>query len=213
MPLIKCYNEDNETVEVGVDECGCGTLCGDVYAAAVIWNGDEFDEDLPEYKLINDSKKLTSKRREILSDFVKDYAMDWEIASVDHTTIDEINILQARMLAMRKALDGLKLRPQLILVDGDKFQKYIDPNTKKEIPFVTIEGGDALYQSIACASIIAKVERDHYMEKLHQEYPVYKWNENKGYASSSHRAAIEKYGITPYHRKTFGSVRKYLDNN
>ena len=207
MPLIKCYDEENELIEVGVDECGCGTLSGPVTAAAVIWP-DEFDEDLPEYRLINDSKKLTPARRELLNEFIKEYAIDWEIAYIDHTKIDEINILQARLLAMRNALDALKVRPQLILVDGDKFIPYVAPDSKKVVPHVTITGGDAKYQSIACASIIAKVSRDEFMNRLHTQYPVYKWNENKGYASTVHRDAIKTHGLSPFHRRSFGICKQ-----
>jgi Ribonuclease HII len=177
--------------EAGCDEAGRGCLAGPVFAAAVI---------LPKnYKhpVLNDSKKLTARQRSILKEEIMSAAVAWSVASVDNNEIDEMNILRASIKAMHLALDGLKKIPQFILVDGNRFFPY------KDIRHETIIKGDGLYFSIAAASVLAKTFRDEYMERIHSEYPDYGWDRNKGYATLYHREAILKYGVTPYHRKSF----------
>ncbi len=179
-------------IEAGCDEAGRGCLAGPVFAAAVILPANF------ENALINDSKQLSEKRRFELRDIIQESAIDWAVASVTNQEIDKINILNASILAMHKALDGLKkTRPELLLIDGNRFKKY---NTT---PHLCIIHGDAIYQSIAAASILAKTYRDEFMEKINSEFPQYKWIENKGYPTKAHRQAIEKYGVTPYHRLSY----------
>lgn len=184
--------------EAGCDEAGRGCLAGPVVAAAII---------LPKkYKnpLINDSKKLTPETRKQLKDELISVALAWNIAFVDNNEIDRINILRASIKAMHLALDGLSTKPDFILVDGNIFYPY------KNIKHVTVVHGDSLFMSIASASILAKVFRDEYMLKIHEEFPLYGWNRNKGYATSYHREAITKYGISPYHRKSFNLIERQL---
>jgi len=188
--MLKSYLYHNLT-EAGCDEAGRGCLAGPVVAAAVI---------LPKnYKhpILNDSKKLTSRQREALRVEIIGSALSWGIGVVDNNEIDEINILRASIKAMHLAIDNLKLKPQFLLIDGNRFFPY------KEIRHETIIKGDGLYFSIAAASVLAKTCRDELMEKLHGEYPDYGWNRNKGYATAFHRAAIIEHGITPWHRKSF----------
>jgi ribonuclease HII len=190
MKVLKPYLYHN-LIEAGCDEAGRGCLAGPVFAAAVI---------LPKnYKhdVLNDSKKLTPKQRELLRGEIINSAIAWNVASVDNNEIDEMNILRASVKAMHLAIDGLSRKPQFLLIDGNRFFPY------KGIVYETIVKGDGLFFSIAAASVLAKTFRDEYMEKIHSEFPDYGWNRNKGYATSSHRNAIIKYGITPYHRKTF----------
>jgi ribonuclease HII len=184
--------------EAGCDEAGRGCLAGPVFAAAVI---------LPKnYKhpVLNDSKKLTARQRGILKEEIMSAAVAWSVASVDNNEIDEMNILRASIKAMHLALDGLQKMPQFILVDGNRFFPY------KNIRHETIIKGDGLYFSIAAASVLAKTFRDEYMDKIHSEYPDYGWDRNKGYATSYHREAILKYGVTPYHRKSFSLYDRQL---
>ncbi len=176
--------------EAGVDECGRGCLAGPVVAAAVILHPHYLGE------LINDSKKLKSKDRELLSEEIKQNS-DWSIGVSSVEEIDQINILQATMLAMTRAIEGLKNKPAHLLVDGNYFR------TKLNIPFQCIVKGDATYTSIAAASIIAKVYRDTLMQELHQVYPQYLWNKNMGYGTVKHRDAVREYGLIEHHRKTF----------
>lgn len=179
------------TLEAGCDEAGRGCLAGSVYAAAVI---------LPRnYKnaFINDSKQLTARKRYELRERIQKEALAWAVGIVTPEEIDKINILNASILAMHRALDGLKLIPEAIIVDGNKFKPY------KNIPFQTIVKGDGKYESIAAASILAKTYRDDYMQQLAEKYPQYGWTHNMGYPTKAHRAAIREYGITPYHRRTF----------
>lgn len=178
-------------IEAGCDEAGRGCLAGSVYAAAVILPEDYVNESL------NDSKQLTAKRRYELRDEIERDALAWAVGIVTPAEIDEINILNASILAMHRALDGLKLRPEAIIVDGNRFKPY------NFIPYTTVVKGDGKYLSIAAASILAKTYRDDYMDRLAQEYPQYGWTENKGYPTKAHREAIAEYGITPYHRKSF----------
>jgi len=184
--------------EAGCDEAGRGCLAGPVFAAAVI---------LPKnYKhpVLNDSKKLTARQRGILKEVIMSAAVAWSVASVDNNEIDEMNILRASIKAMHLALDSLQKMPQFILVDGNRFFPY------KNIRHETIIKGDGLYFSIAAASVLAKTFRDEYMDKIHSEYPDYGWDRNKGYATSYHREAILKYGVTPYHRKSFSLYDRQL---
>lgn len=178
-------------IEAGCDEAGRGCLAGSVYAAAVILPEDYVNE------VLNDSKQLTAKRRYELRDEIERDALAWAVGIVTPAEIDEINILNASILAMHRALDGLKLRPEAIIVDGNRFKPY------NFIPYTTVVKGDGKYLSIAAASILAKTYRDDYMDRLALEYPQYDWIDNKGYPTRKHRQAIAEYGITEYHRKTF----------
>lgn len=182
--------------EAGCDEAGRGCLAGPVFAAAVVLP-DDF-----EHPWLNDSKQLSERRRNELRAVIESSALAWCVAMVDNQEIDGINILNASILAMHKALDGLDVRPRHILVDGNRFKPYHD------VPYVTVVKGDGKYGNIAAASILAKTHRDEYMCKLHDEYPQYGWNVNKGYPTVDHRNAIRQYGPTPYHRMSF----KLLDN-
>lgn len=178
-------------VEAGCDEAGRGCLAGSVFAAAVILPEDYVNEGL------NDSKKLTSMRRYELRDEIERDALAWAVGVVTPEEIDKINILNASILAMHRALDQLEVRPEAIIVDGNRFKPY------RFIPYNTVVKGDGKYLSIAAASILAKTYRDDYMDSLAREYPQYAWDVNKGYPTKAHREAIAKYGITPYHRKSF----------
>ncbi len=178
-------------IEVGCDEAGRGCLAGSVYAAAVI-----FPEDYQNAEL-NDSKQLTDKRRHQLREIIERDALAWAVGIVTPEEIDKINILNASILAMHRALDQLQVRPETIIVDGNRFKPY------QQLPYTTIVKGDGKYLSIAAASILAKTYRDDYMDRLAEEYPCYDWLSNKGYPTKKHREAIRQYGITPYHRKTF----------
>jgi len=178
-------------VEAGCDEAGRGCLAGPVYAAAVILPPD-FTNDI-----LNDSKQLTEKKRYQLRDIIEREALAWAVGIVDNHEIDEINILRASILAMHRALDQLKVRPQEIIVDGNRFYRY------QNLHHTTIVKGDGKYMSIAAASILAKTYRDDFMLKIHNEYPMYHWDKNKGYPAKVHREAIRQYGTTPYHRMTY----------
>lgn len=178
-------------IEAGCDEAGRGCLAGSVYAAAVI-----FPEDYQNAEL-NDSKQLTDKRRHQLREIIEHDALAWAVGIVTPEEIDKINILNASILAMHRALDQLQVRPETIIVDGNRFKPY------RQLPYTTIVKGDGKYLSIAAASILAKTYRDDYMDRLAEEYPCYDWLSNKGYPTKKHREAIRQYGITPYHRKTF----------
>ena len=180
-----------ELIEAGCDEAGRGCLAGAVYAAAVILPHDFHNE------LLNDSKQLSEKQRYALREVIEKEAVAWAVGVVTPEEIDKINILNASFLAMHRAIDELKVRPQHLLIDGNRFNKYQD------LPHTTIVKGDGKYLSIAAASILAKTYRDDYMTELHEAYPQYDWKGNKGYPTPKHRAAIAQYGITPYHRKTF----------
>lgn len=181
-------------VEAGCDEAGRGCLAGSVYAAAVIFPENYQNEEL------NDSKKLTDKRRKQLREIIQRDAVAWAVGIVTPEEIDKINILNASILAMHRALDQLKVRPEAVIVDGNRFKPY------QSLLHTTIVKGDGKYLSIAAASILAKTYRDDYMDKLAEEYPQYDWLSNKGYPTKKHREAIRQYGITPYHRKTFNML-------
>ena len=178
-------------IEAGCDEAGRGCLAGSVYAAAVILP-ENYQNDL-----LNDSKQLTEKRRYQLREIIQHDAVAWAVGIVTPEEIDKINILNASILAMHRALDQLKVRPEAIIVDGNKFKPY------QKLPHTTIVKGDGKYLSIAAASILAKTYRDDYMNLLAKEYPQYDWLSNKGYPTKKHREAIRQYGITPYHRKSY----------
>ncbi|HNW56764.1 MAG TPA: ribonuclease HII [Bacteroidales bacterium] len=188
--MLKSFLYNNLT-EAGCDEAGRGCLAGPVVAAAVI---------LPKsysHPVLNDSKKLSERQRASLKDEIMKSAVAWHVAFVNNNEIDETNILKASIKAMHIAIEGLKTVPEFLLIDGNRFYPY------KKIPYETIIKGDGIYFSIAAASVLAKTFRDEYMEKLDNEFPEYGWKKNKGYPTTFHRAAIMKYGITPYHRKTF----------
>ena len=187
--LLSHYYEG--LVEVGCDEAGRGCLAGSVYAAAVILPPDYENE------LLNDSKKLSAKKRYTLRAEIERDAVAWAVGIVTPEEIDKINILNAFFLAMHRALDQLKVRPEAVIVDGNRFKPY------QELPFTTIVKGDGKYLSIAAASILAKTYRDDYMQALAKEYPQYDWQSNMGYPTKKHRQAISEHGVTPYHRKSF----------
>ena len=178
-------------VEAGCDEAGRGCLAGSVYAAAVILPDNYQNE------LLNDSKQLTEKKRYQLREIIERDAVAWAVGIVTPEEIDKINILNASILAMHRALDQLKVRPEAVIVDGNRFKKYND------LPHTTIVKGDGKYLAIAAASILAKTYRDDYMNELAKEYPQYDWLSNKGYPTKNHREAIKQFGITPYHRKSY----------
>ena len=187
---------NKKLIEAGCDEAGRGCLAGAVFAAAVVLPKDFICEEL------NDSKQLTEKQRERLRPIIEKEALSWAVGIVFPEEIDEINILNASFLAMHRALDQLTLKPEHLLIDGNRFKKY------KDIPFSTIIKGDGKYLSIAAASILAKTHRDEYMIKLHEEFPCYEWNKNKGYPTKAHRKNIEKSGVTKYHRMSFTLLRE-----
>lgn len=178
-------------VEAGCDEAGRGCLAGSVFAAAVILPPDYENE------LLNDSKKLTDRKRKQLREIIEHDAVDWAVGIVEPGEIDEINILNASILAMHRALDQLKVRPEAVIVDGNRFKPY------RDLPYTTIVKGDGKYLSIAAASILAKTYRDDYMDRLAEDYPQYDWKSNKGYPTKKHRQAIRECGITPFHRCSF----------
>ena len=195
--MLKSYLYRN-LVEAGCDEAGRGCLAGPVAAAAVI---------LPKnfkHPVLNDSKKLTARQRSELRDEIINSSIAWKVAFVDNAEIDEINILRASIKAMHLALEGLGKQPQFLLIDGNRFFPY------KELKHKTIIRGDGLFFSIAAASVLAKTFRDEYMEKIHNEYPLYGWNRNKGYPTQYHREALLRYGLTPYHRRSFSLFNTQL---
>lgn len=181
-------------IEAGCDEAGRGCLAGSVYAAAVILPRD-YDNPL-----LNDSKKLTEKRRKDLRDQIVRDAVAWAVGVVTPEEIDKINILNASFLAMHRALDQLAVRPEAVIVDGNRFNPY------RDLPYTTIVKGDGKYQSIAAASILAKTFRDEYMDSLANEYPYYDWQKNKGYPTKAHREGIRDHGPSPYHRMSFNLI-------
>ena len=189
-----------DLIEAGCDEAGRGCLAGSVFAAAVILPVDY------ENALLNDSKKLTEKQRYALRTQIETDALAWAVGEVTADEIDKINILNASILAMHRALDGLKIRPQAVIVDGNRFKPY------GTLPHETIVKGDAKFLSIAAASVLAKTYRDDYMNSLALQHPVYQWDVNKGYPTKAHRAAIEEHGISPFHRKTFKGVKEMLED-
>lgn len=188
--MLLPYMHEN-LMEAGCDEAGRGCLAGAVYAAAVILPHDFRNE------LLNDSKQLTEKQRYALREIVEHEALAWAVGVVTPEEIDRINILNASFLAMHRAIDQLKLRPEHLLIDGNRFKKYQD------VPYTTVVKGDGKYMSIAAASVLAKTYRDDYMNSLAKEYPQYDWESNKGYPTKKHREAIRIFGVTPYHRMSY----------
>ena len=196
MGLQKYFLKDK--IEAGTDEAGRGCLSGPVVAAAVILP-DDF-----EHPLLNDSKQLSEKQREILRPIIEEKAVAFGVAFITEETIDEINILQASILGMHESIEKLAVTPEHIIVDGNKFKDF------KNIPYTTIVKGDSKFMSIAAASVLAKTYRDEFMQKIDTEYPNYFWKKNKGYPTKQHRAAIREFGSTKYHRKTFKLLPEQL---
>lgn len=178
-------------IEAGCDEAGRGCLAGPVFAAAVILPPDFICEDL------NDSKQLSEKKRYELRPYIEENAITWAVGIVTNNEIDKINILNASFLAMHRAIDSLKVKPEHLIIDGNRFKQYTD------VPHTCIVKGDSKFLSIAAASVLAKTYRDDFMMKIHEEHPLYYWNKNKGYPTKAHRLAIKEAGATSYHRRSF----------
>jgi len=191
-------NFSNFKLECGTDEAGRGCLAGPVTAAAVILN-ENFSN-----AILNDSKQLTEIKRDLLRPIIETESLSFGVTHIFQEEIDSINILNASILAMHKSIEQLIPVPEFIIVDGNKFKPF------KNIPYETIIKGDGKYMSIAAASVLAKTYRDEYMNKIHEEYPMYNWKQNKGYPTKEHREAIKKYGVTRYHRKTFRLLPEQL---
>ncbi|MCD6178777.1 MAG: ribonuclease HII [Bacteroidales bacterium] len=189
--MLKLRFINDKKIEAGCDEAGRGCLAGPVFAAAVILPFNFKNE------ILNDSKKLNKKNRDILRKLIEEKALAWAVDSMTPEEIDEINILNASIFSMHKAVKKLNIRPQRLLIDGNRFKPF------ENIEYHTVIKGDGKYMAIAAASILAKTHRDEYMEKLHEEFPDYDWQNNKGYPTKKHREAIRLRGITPYHRKSF----------
>ena len=196
-------------VEAGCDEAGRGPLAGSVFAAAVVWSKEVVENPAHEewLELLDDSKKLTDKQRAYLRPLIEKYATAWAVVEVTAEEIDQINILKASITGMQRALDKLTIRPQHILVDGNKWRPYIPEGQVMEIPARTVVKGDGKYLSIAAASVLAKTYRDEYMLRLHEQYPQYHWDTNMGYPTKAHYEAIKTHGVTKYHRKSFRLFR------
>lgn len=189
MSLQICHTKG--IIEAGCDEAGRGCLAGPVVAAAVI-----LPEDFS-HALLNDSKKMTDKQRYALRPIIEEQAIAWAVGVIDNTEIDEINILKASFKAMHKAVDQLKIRPEQLLIDGNRFIPY------PEIPHLCMIKGDGRFMNIAAASVLAKTYRDDLMNELHEQFPFYGWDKNKGYPTKAHRSGIEQHGVTPFHRMSF----------
>tara|TARA_R110000751_G_scaffold39467_2_gene93743 strand:- start:33886 stop:34485 length:600 start_codon:yes stop_codon:yes gene_type:complete len=188
----------NHKLECGTDEAGRGCLAGPVTAAAVILKSNFKNE------ILNDSKQISEKKRDLLRPIIENEALCFGFYHIHEAEIDHINILNASILAMHKSIEAMKKTPEFIIVDGNKFKPY------KDIPFETIIKGDGKFLSIAAASVLAKTYRDEYMNKIHEEFPMYNWKQNKGYPTKQHREAIRKYGPTKYHRKSFKLLPEQL---
>ncbi|NOU61105.1 ribonuclease HII [Marinifilum caeruleilacunae] len=198
MSVLAPFFNKNE-IEAGCDEAGRGCLAGPVFAAAVILPVDFRNE------MLNDSKKLSEKKRYQLRECIENAAIAWAVGIVNHEEIDQINILNASFLAMHRAVDQLKTKPEHLLIDGNRFNPY------KDIKHSCVIKGDGKYAAIAAASILAKTYRDDFMMKIHEQYPNYAWNSNKGYPTKKHRLAIREHGISPYHRKSFGLLPDQME--
>ncbi|WP_321279682.1 ribonuclease HII [Marinifilum fragile] len=196
--MLDSFLHDN-TIEAGCDEAGRGCLAGPVFAAAVILPTNFSNE------MLNDSKKLSEKKRYLLRETIEKEAISWAVGIVDHEEIDKINILNASFLAMHRAVDQLKTKPEHLLIDGNRFNPY------KNIKHTCVIKGDGKYASIAAASILAKTYRDDFMMKIHEDFPYYDWNSNKGYPTKKHRIAIREHGISPFHRKSFGLLPDQME--
>lgn len=179
------------SLEAGTDEAGRGCLSGPVVAAAVI-----LPEDF-QHEFLNDSKQISEAKRKILRPYIEEHALTFGVSFIHHEEVDELNVLQASLTGMHRSIDQLSTLPEFIIVDGNKFKPY------KDVPYKAIVKGDAKYKSIAAASVLAKTYRDEFMEKIHLEFPDYNWKKNKGYPTKEHRKAIQEFGITKYHRKSF----------
>ncbi|MCG8582288.1 MAG: ribonuclease HII [Bacteroidales bacterium] len=197
MPHLLPYLNE-KLIEAGCDEAGRGCLAGPVVAAAVILPKDF------KHELLNDSKQLTEKQRQKLRPVIEQEALAWAVSFVDHQEIDEINILKASYVAMHRSVDQLATKPEHLLIDGNRFIPY------KGINHTCVVKGDGKYLSIAAASVLAKTHRDDYMKKMHEQYPHYAWDKNKGYPTKVHRAGIKEHGISPIHRKTFRLLDEQL---
>jgi ribonuclease HII len=198
LSLLKAFYQEN-LPEAGCDEAGRGCFAGPVFAAAVVLPTDFF------HPLLNDSKQLTAEIRYELRTYIETHSIDYAVEQVSNEEIDQINILKASFKAMHLALDKLKKRPKLLLIDGHMFYKY------KRVPHRCVIGGDGIYASIAAASILAKTYRDDYMRQLHYEYPYYGWFNNKGYGTAEHRKGIETHGLCPHHRKSFNITSTQIE--
>jgi len=194
--LLPFYKEN--TLEAGCDEAGRGCLAGPVFAAAVILPPDFENE------LLNDSKKLTAKQRNLLRPVIEQEALAWAVEAVSNVEIDEVNILNASFLAMNRAVEKLKIVPEHLLIDGNRFR------TKSMIPYTCLIKGDGRFLSIAAASVLAKTYRDDFMQKIHAEFPNYDWHKNKGYPTKKHREGISEFGTTKYHRMSFRLLDEQL---
>ena len=193
------HHLNNDVIEAGCDEAGRGCLAGPVFAAAVILPPDFCSEEL------NDSKQLTEKQRYALRPLIEKEAISWAVGIYDNNEIDVVNILNASIFSMHRALNQLSVTPQHIIVDGNRFKPF------KDIPYTTVIQGDGKYLSIAAASVLAKTYRDDFMIALHEMHPQYGWDRNKGYPTAFHRSALKKFGITPYHRKSFRLFETQLE--
>ena len=202
--MLKASYIEN-VIEAGCDEAGRGPLAGSVFAVAVILDPQllESPNHCQWLEMLNDSKQLTDKQRQYLRPMIEQNASAWAVVEVTAEEIDRINILNASIIGMQRALDQLSIRPQHIIVDGNKWKPYIPEGEILEIPAQTVVKGDGKYLSIAAASVLAKTYRDEYMLRLHEQYPQYHWDTNMGYPTKAHYEAIRQFGITPYHRKSF----------
>lgn len=202
--MLKAYCIES-VVEAGCDEAGRGPLAGGVFAAAVVLDASlvENESHREWLEMLNDSKQLTDKERNYLRPFIERYARTWAVVEVTAEEIDRINILNASIIGMQRALDKLDITPQHIIVDGNKWKPYIPEGQVMQVPAQTVVKGDGKYLSIAAASVLAKTHRDEYMLRLHEQYPQYHWDTNMGYPTKAHYEAIKQHGITPYHRKSF----------
>ena len=210
--MKKSYYSSGEKLEAGIDEVARGCLAGPVYSAAVIWPSELEVEDQWGEVFIKDSKKLSKKKREELRYYIEDNAIDFSVASSDNTRIDQVNIRNATFDTMHKALNGLLVEPDFLLVDGHVFRNYYNQEGNK-IPHICVISGDNTYIPIACASILAKVYHDEYIEKICDEEPevnIYDWKSNMCYGTQTHIDAIKKNGLTKYHRRTFGICKDYI---
>ena len=207
--MLKPYHI-SDVVEAGCDEAGRGPLAGSVFAAAVVIDPKMLDSEqhCQWLEMLNDSKQLTDKQREYLRPLIEQHAAAWAVVEVTAEEIDQINILNASILGMQRALDKLTITPQHIIVDGNKWKPYIPKDGVMEIPAQTVVKGDGKYLSIAAASVLAKTYRDDYMRQLHEQYPQYHWDTNMGYPTKAHYEAIKQHGITPVHRKSFKLYRE-----
>ena len=206
--LKSCYIQG--VIEAGCDEAGRGPLAGSVFAAAVILDPCLLEnvEHSQWLAILNDSKQLTDKQRQYLRPLIEQHATAWAVVEVTAEEIDKINILNASIMGMQRALDQLPITPQHIIVDGNKWKPYIPEGQVMEIPAQTVVKGDGKYLSIAAASVLAKTYRDEYMLRLHEQFPQYHWDTNMGYPTKAHYEAIRQYGITPYHRQTFKLIKE-----